>query len=231
MGTWQLQEAKARFSEVVRKATSEGPQEITVHGHQTAVVLNFDDYSRLIKKKPAFVDFMRASPLVGADLDLEREQTPDRQIGKKACVLFAISFILSGCATNTIRIGQNSIVYIHYESRNPTTLDEFTTSRSYCEMEARNTYQNVERYNQAAKYPSDPPTGNKYQGLAYLLSEFSDSQSVRQSATQAACMAWYNCMSNKGFIRRPDTDFYGFYKFDNIKHFTVTKSKINICEE
>ncbi|MYL02036.1 MAG: type II toxin-antitoxin system Phd/YefM family antitoxin, partial [Gammaproteobacteria bacterium] len=40
---WQVQEAKARFSELVRSADS-GPQTITVHGRRAAVVLSADDY-------------------------------------------------------------------------------------------------------------------------------------------------------------------------------------------
>jgi antitoxin Phd len=41
---WQLQEAKARFSEVIKKAQSEGPQHITVRGTSTAVVLSDAEY-------------------------------------------------------------------------------------------------------------------------------------------------------------------------------------------
>jgi prevent-host-death family protein len=47
MGIWQLQEAKARLSEVVKKATKEGPQKITVHGEPTAVVISSEEYERL----------------------------------------------------------------------------------------------------------------------------------------------------------------------------------------
>lgn len=44
--TWQLQEAKAKLSEVVRRARSEGPQTITVHGQKAVVVVDGDDYER-----------------------------------------------------------------------------------------------------------------------------------------------------------------------------------------
>lgn len=80
MGTWQLQEAKARFSEVIKRAAKEGPQGITVRGQPAAVVVSEDEFKRLGRRKPRFVDLMRRSPLVGVELDLEREQTPVRRV-------------------------------------------------------------------------------------------------------------------------------------------------------
>jgi prevent-host-death family protein len=44
--TWKLQDAKARFSEVVRRAKQEGPQHVTVHGREEVVVLSTDDYAQ-----------------------------------------------------------------------------------------------------------------------------------------------------------------------------------------
>ncbi len=78
MGRWQLQEAKARLSEVVKKAAKEGPQEITVHGQSAAVLISSKDYERLKRPKGSFVEFMRNSPLCGLELDLRREQTRTR---------------------------------------------------------------------------------------------------------------------------------------------------------
>jgi antitoxin Phd len=77
---WQLQEAKARLSELLRSAESEGPQEITVHGRAAAVVVSKHEYDRLKGKKPSFVEFMRASPLVGLELDIRRDKTPARKV-------------------------------------------------------------------------------------------------------------------------------------------------------
>jgi prevent-host-death family protein len=79
MGTWQLQEAKARLSEVIKKAAKEGPQSITVHGEPTAVVLSNEEYERLRHPRGSFVEFMRRSPLYGLDLDLARRQTLTRE--------------------------------------------------------------------------------------------------------------------------------------------------------
>ena len=44
---WNLQDAKARFSEVVRKAAEEGPQHVSVHGKEKAVVISAEEYERL----------------------------------------------------------------------------------------------------------------------------------------------------------------------------------------
>ncbi len=80
MRTWQLQEAKGKFSEVVKSAQSQGPQNITVHGEPVAVLLSRRDYLKLIHPKPGFVDFLRSSPLVRSDLKITREQTHTRNI-------------------------------------------------------------------------------------------------------------------------------------------------------
>ncbi|MGA9665384.1 MAG: type II toxin-antitoxin system Phd/YefM family antitoxin [Gallionella sp.] len=80
MRTWQLQEAKAKFSEVVKRAQSQGPQNITVHGEPVAVLLSRRDYLKLTHPKPSLVELLRASPLVGSDLKISREQTHTRKI-------------------------------------------------------------------------------------------------------------------------------------------------------
>jgi antitoxin Phd len=79
MRRWQLQEAKARLSEVVKSAR-EGPQEISVRGEPAAVVLSIEEYERLKKKKLSLAEFVRRSGLVGVDLELERDKSPARDI-------------------------------------------------------------------------------------------------------------------------------------------------------
>ena len=79
MNTWQLQEAKARLSEVIKKAAKDGPQSITVHGASTVVVISQEEYDRLKHPRGSFVAFMRQSPLYGLELDLKREQTLMRE--------------------------------------------------------------------------------------------------------------------------------------------------------
>ena len=79
MKTWQLQEAKARLSEVIKQASKEGPQTITMRGEPTAVVISRDEYERIKHPRGSFVDFMRKSPLYGVDIALKREQTVTRE--------------------------------------------------------------------------------------------------------------------------------------------------------
>lgn len=75
---WQLREARNRFSEVVNRALSEGPQMVTRHGEEVVVVLSKAEYNRLKKSKTSLVEFFRHSPLVGIELDLERDQSLPR---------------------------------------------------------------------------------------------------------------------------------------------------------
>ena len=81
MHVWQMQEAKARLSEVVKCAESEGPQNITLHGQSVAVVISQAMYDRLTANELSLVDFMRRSPLYGAeDITLERDASLSRDI-------------------------------------------------------------------------------------------------------------------------------------------------------
>ncbi len=64
---WQLQDAKARFSEVVKLAGSEGPQVVTCRGVETAVVLSMEDYRRLEAARPSLVDYLIAGPKLDDD--------------------------------------------------------------------------------------------------------------------------------------------------------------------
>jgi prevent-host-death family protein len=79
--TWQLQEAKAMLSEVVRSAARE-PQIITVRGEEKAVVLSMDEYKKLNPpKKPTLFELFQSSPLLGVELELpERRIEPIREI-------------------------------------------------------------------------------------------------------------------------------------------------------
>jgi prevent-host-death family protein len=80
---WQVQTAKARFSEVFRLARSEGPQRITRQGKEGVVMISDEQYDRLMVKSrqpKSIVQFFRESPLVGVNLDLERDRDPGRDI-------------------------------------------------------------------------------------------------------------------------------------------------------
>lgn len=70
MQTWQMQDAKARLSELIKRATQDGPQNITVHGQSVAVVLSHEAFAALKGTHAAqqsLVDFMQSSPLHNLD--------------------------------------------------------------------------------------------------------------------------------------------------------------------
>jgi prevent-host-death family protein len=81
--SWQVQTAKARFSEVFRRARSEGPQRVTRQGKEAVVVIAGETFDRLVVKSrqpKSLVQFFRNSPLMGVDLDLEREPDTERDV-------------------------------------------------------------------------------------------------------------------------------------------------------
>ena len=81
MHTWQMQEAKARLSELVKLAESEGPQDITLHGKSVAVVLSRTAFESLSGSKQSLVEFMRHSPLYGLDeIEFERDRSATREV-------------------------------------------------------------------------------------------------------------------------------------------------------
>ena len=81
MRIWQMQEAKARLSEVVKDAEREGPQEITLHGRPVAVVLSRAQYDRLAGTGESLVAFMRRSPLYGEEeIEFPRDKSHTREV-------------------------------------------------------------------------------------------------------------------------------------------------------
>jgi len=81
MHAWQMQEAKARLSELVKLAESEGPQDITLHGRSVAVVVSRATFERLSGNEHSLVEFMRQSPLYALDdVVLERDTSATRGV-------------------------------------------------------------------------------------------------------------------------------------------------------
>ena len=81
MQIWQMQEAKARLSEVIKCAETSGPQNITVHGQPVAVVVSQAMFEKLTGNQQSLVSFMRASPLYAMeDVPLERDKSPARKV-------------------------------------------------------------------------------------------------------------------------------------------------------
>lgn len=77
---WQVQEAKQRFSEVLRAAESGEPQIVTKHGQEVAVVIDIAEYRRLRGEPVSLMEYLRAGPLVDEDLEIERRSEPPRDI-------------------------------------------------------------------------------------------------------------------------------------------------------
>ena len=77
--TWQLQDAKNRFSELVNKALDEGPQIVTRRGEEVVVIVSSQAYRKTLKTQTSLVDFFRQSPLLGIELDLARDRSFPRE--------------------------------------------------------------------------------------------------------------------------------------------------------
>lgn len=81
MKTWQIQDAKARLSELIRSAGNEGPQEITFHGKPVAVVVSREEFDRMAGTGESLVALMQRSPLYDLEeIDLTRERSPARNV-------------------------------------------------------------------------------------------------------------------------------------------------------
>lgn len=80
---WQLQTAKAQFSELFRRARTEGPQVVTRQGKEQVVVLRAEQFAQLTKRvrqPKSLVKFFAESPLARVTLDLSRDFDAGREI-------------------------------------------------------------------------------------------------------------------------------------------------------
>lgn len=80
MKKWQLQDAKNRFSEVVKKARKDGPQIVTRRGTETVVVISIEEYRHLTRPKTNLVSFFRNSPLYDSEIDFSRNKDLPREV-------------------------------------------------------------------------------------------------------------------------------------------------------
>lgn len=69
---WSVAQAKARFSEVIDKAKSDGPQTITRNGHTAAVIVDADEWERKTRRRGNLAEFFASSPLRGSGLESKR---------------------------------------------------------------------------------------------------------------------------------------------------------------
>jgi antitoxin Phd len=79
MARWQVQEAKTRLSEVIEEAQRKGPQIITRHGAERAVVLSIAEYRRLTAHKPGLKEYLLGGPKVDG-FEVERDRDKGREI-------------------------------------------------------------------------------------------------------------------------------------------------------
>jgi prevent-host-death family protein len=77
---WQVQDAKQRFSELVRRALDDGPQIVTRHGREVVVVLSAAEYRRLTQPAIPFERFLLDEGPDLTDLDLTRSTDPTREV-------------------------------------------------------------------------------------------------------------------------------------------------------
>lgn len=78
--TWQLQDAKSKFSQLVESAISDEPQFVTKHGKNAVVILSFEDFKKITKPKMDLVSFFKNSPFAEIDLDFSRNKDIPREL-------------------------------------------------------------------------------------------------------------------------------------------------------
>lgn len=78
--TWTVANAKARFSELIDKAKSEGPQTLTRNGKPAAVLVSVEEWEKKTARKGTLSEFFRNSPLYDSGIELERLDHPPRKI-------------------------------------------------------------------------------------------------------------------------------------------------------
>jgi antitoxin Phd len=79
MATWQVQEAKTRLSEVIEEAHSKGPQVITRHGAERAVILSIADYRALTARQPDLKAYLLGGPKVES-FEIQRDRDTGREV-------------------------------------------------------------------------------------------------------------------------------------------------------
>jgi prevent-host-death family protein len=78
--TWTVAEAKAKFSEIIERATSDGPQTITRNGRTTAIVVGADEWQRKTKRVGNLAEFFAESPLRESGLKVRRMKDRSRKL-------------------------------------------------------------------------------------------------------------------------------------------------------
>src|SRR5215475_11460864 len=82
VANWTVAQAKARLSELIEQARSEGPQTITKHGRTAAVVVSAEEWERKSKRTGNLAEFFAGSPLRGSEIDIRRRKDRPRKVGE-----------------------------------------------------------------------------------------------------------------------------------------------------
>jgi prevent-host-death family protein len=80
MEDWSVAQAKAKLSEVIERAKTEGPQTITRHGKRAVVVVSAEEWDQKTKRKGTLADFLLSSPFRGSGIKIERLKTKLRDV-------------------------------------------------------------------------------------------------------------------------------------------------------
>ena len=77
---WKLQDAKAKFSQIVDEASKNGPQYVTRHGAEAVVIVSVEEFEKLQSAKPSFKDFLLSCPKASLELEFTRQKDGPRRI-------------------------------------------------------------------------------------------------------------------------------------------------------
>ena len=76
--SWKVQDAKARFSELVQRAIDDGPQTVSRHGKDVVVVVSAEEFELMRRRQITLKDLLQSAPW--HELEIEREKSPPRDI-------------------------------------------------------------------------------------------------------------------------------------------------------
>jgi len=77
--SWQLQQAKAHFSELIRRVSKGGAQTITKQGRDVAIIISMKQYQELTQKKDSLLNFFKASPYPDVEIAIKRSKDKPRE--------------------------------------------------------------------------------------------------------------------------------------------------------
>jgi antitoxin Phd len=77
---WQIQEAKAKFSQLIEDANMKGYQTITKQGEPVAVILSKREFDKITQSKTSFLNFFKAAPCQEIELNIQRSKDLSREL-------------------------------------------------------------------------------------------------------------------------------------------------------